>query len=138
MTNTTLIIGKNGKTGRRVEALPSQQGHSTRGVSRSTAPSFDWEKPETWPACLQGCQSAYVTFQPDLAVPAAQGVIAAFITAAKSAGVQHIVLLSGRGEAGAELAEKQVMESGLDWNVVRASWFNQNFKIGRASCRERV
>lgn len=130
MKTTTLIVGKQGKTGRRVEALLNQYGHATKGVSRSTTPSFDWEDSTTWQASLQGCKSAYVTYQPDLAVPAAQSAIAQFIAAAKAEGIEHIVLLSGRGEEGAELAERQVMESGLAWNVVRASWFNQNFSEG--------
>jgi uncharacterized protein YbjT (DUF2867 family) len=37
------------------------------------------------------------------------------------------VLLSGRGEAEAQRAEQVVMDSGVDWTVVRASWFAQNF-----------
>ena len=42
-------------------------------------------------------------------------------------GLHHLVLLSGRGEQGAERAEQVLQSSGLDWNVVRASWFMQNF-----------
>ncbi|MDH3972625.1 MAG: NmrA family NAD(P)-binding protein [Gammaproteobacteria bacterium] len=41
--------------------------------------------------------------------------------------MKHIVLLSGRGEQGAQRAEEVLMASGLSWNVVRASWFYQNF-----------
>ena len=40
------------------------------------------------------------------------------------------MLLSGRGEQGAERAEAGLANSGLDWNVVRASWFMQNFSEG--------
>ncbi|MEE1674371.1 NAD(P)H-binding protein [Agarivorans aestuarii] len=130
MTATTLIIGANGKTGRRVEALLQANGHATRGVSRSSSPAFDWLKPDTWLAAMQGCDSAYVTYQPDLAVPAAKQHIAQFIQKAKQAGIKHLVLLSGRGEQGAELAEQQLINSGLTWNVVRASWFSQNFSEG--------
>ena len=36
-------------------------------------------------------------------------------------------LLSGRGEEGAQRAEEVVKASGISWNVVRASWFYQNF-----------
>jgi uncharacterized protein YbjT (DUF2867 family) len=42
-------------------------------------------------------------------------------------GVRRLVLLSGRGEAGARLAEQAVRESGAEWTIVRASWFSQNF-----------
>jgi uncharacterized protein YbjT (DUF2867 family) len=41
--------------------------------------------------------------------------------------LQHVVLLSGRGETGAERAEAVLEASGLDWNIVRANWFMQNF-----------
>jgi uncharacterized protein YbjT (DUF2867 family) len=44
--------------------------------------------------------------------------------------VQRLVLLSGRGEAEAQACEGIVKESGADWTVVRASWFNQNFSEG--------
>jgi len=47
--------------------------------------------------------------------------------AAKKADVKHVVLLSGRGEEEAEIAEKVLQDSGLDWTVLRASWFMQNF-----------
>jgi uncharacterized protein YbjT (DUF2867 family) len=36
-------------------------------------------------------------------------------------------LLSGKGEREAERAEQVVMDSGAEWTIVRASWFNQNF-----------
>ena len=37
------------------------------------------------------------------------------------------MLLSGKGEREAELCEQVVIHSGLDYTIVRASWFNQNF-----------
>ncbi len=40
-----LVIGKNGKTGSRVNERLQALGYATRPVSRSTHPSFDWEKP---------------------------------------------------------------------------------------------
>ncbi|RLU03465.1 MAG: NmrA family transcriptional regulator, partial [Ketobacter sp.] len=129
-TPTTLIIGKNAKTGSRVDALLTRMGHPTRAVSRSTTPAFDWEDPTGWAQAMAGCRAAYVTFQPDLAVPGARETIARFIATARQAGIEHLVLLSGRGEAGAQQAEQELMNSGLTWNVVRASWFNQNFSEG--------
>lgn len=38
-----------------------------------------------------------------------------------------MVLLSGRGEKEAQVCEQVVMNAGVDWTIVRASWFNQNF-----------
>lgn len=125
-----LIIGKTAKTGLRVEQRLQALGYSTRGVSRSTSPAFDWEDATSWREALQGAESAYVTFYPDLAVASAENTIREFVALAKDVGLRHLVLLSGRGEQGAERAEKILMNSGLDWNVVRASWFMQNFSEG--------
>lgn len=125
-----LIIGKNGKTGLRVEQRLQALGYATRGVSRSSTPAFDWQKPTTWRAALEGTESAYVTFYPDLAIPTAEQNIRDFVALAENVGLRHLVLLSGRGEQGAERAEKVLQDSGLDWNVVRASWFMQNFSEG--------
>lgn len=41
-----------------------------------------------------------------------------------------MVLLSGKGETEAEACEDIVANSGLNYNLVRASWFNQNFSEG--------
>ena len=127
---TTLIIGKSGKTGQRLNTLLQQAGHQTRAVSRSTIPAFDWHQPDHWLDIMRGCQSAYITYQPDLALPQAKVAIAQFIKVAKQAGVEHLVLLSGRGEEGAQQAEQLLINSGLRWNILRASWFAQNFSEG--------
>jgi uncharacterized protein YbjT (DUF2867 family) len=122
-----LIIGKNGKTGRRVNQRLQALGYPTRGVSRSTDPLFDWNRPETWRSAMRGMHSAYVTYQPDLSVPEAVTDITNFIQIARDVGLQHVVLLSGRGEERARQAEEIVINSGLTWNIIRASWFFQNF-----------
>lgn len=125
-----LIIGSNGKTGARVQQQLQALGVNTRGVSRSGTPAFDWDDQTTWRTAMAGTRAAYVTFQPDLAVPGAEQTIRAFVQLAIELGLQHIVLLSGRGEDGAQRAERVLQQSGLAWNVVRASWFNQNFSEG--------
>jgi len=122
-----LIIGKNGKTGNRVNQRLQALGYATRPVSRSSNPSFDWENPATWRPAIEGTGTAYVTYQPDLAVPGAESTIKEFVRVAAESGLKHIVLLSGRGEKGAERAEEILKASGISWNIVRASWFCQNF-----------
>lgn len=122
-----LIIGKNGKTGARVDARLQALGYATRSVSRSTNPSFDWENSSTWRSAIEGTSAAYVTYHPDLAVPHAEAAIKEFVSVAAEVGLQHIVLLSGRGEEGAQRAEQVLKAGGIDWNIVRCSWFNQNF-----------
>jgi len=122
-----LIIGKNGKTGARVNQRLQALGYATRPVSRSTSPTFDWENPATWQPAIKGTSAAYVTYQPDLALPHAEATMKAFLRVARENGLQHIVLLSGRGEAGAQRAEEALKVSGIAWNIVRCSWFCQNF-----------
>lgn len=131
MQNSTVaIIGGLGKTGSRVAERLEARGITVRAASRSTTPSFDWQDRGTWHQALEGVSAAYVTFQPDLAVAWAAEAIAAFAAAAIDAGVKHIVLLSGRGEDGAVLSEARLKAAGVDYTVLRASWFNQNFSEG--------
>jgi uncharacterized protein YbjT (DUF2867 family) len=125
-----LIIGGTGKTGARVNALLQAHGIATRPVSRSTVTPFDWTRPETWPAALDGVSKAYVTYQPDLAVEGSTEAITELSRLARKKGLQRVVLLSGRGEPGAHRAEAALQASGVPWTIVRASWFNQNFSEG--------
>jgi uncharacterized protein YbjT (DUF2867 family) len=125
-----LIIGGGGKTGARVNTLLNARGIATRPVSRSSAVPFDWTRPETWPAALDGVSKAYVTYQPDLAVAGAAEAIAEIGRLAREKGLERVVLLSGRGEPGAQRAEAALQASGVAWTIIRASWFNQNFSEG--------
>ncbi len=126
----TLVIAATGKTGRRVADRLEAQGRPVRRGSRSAAIPFDWDDRTTWGPALEGVGAAYVVYTPDLAVPAAPAVIQAFTELAKKLGVRRLVLLSGRGEEEAERCERIVQASGLEWTVVRASWFAQNFDEG--------
>jgi uncharacterized protein YbjT (DUF2867 family) len=127
-TKKILVLGGNGKTGRRVAALlETQKDVEVRIGSRSSTIPFDWEKPETWLNALQDIDTVYITFQPDLAVPKAPEIIQKFTTLATQNGVEKMVLLSGRGEKEAQVCEEIVKETAINWTIVRASWFNQNF-----------
>ena len=123
----TLVIGAHGKTGRRVAERLRECGRPVRAVSRSTETRFDWDDPGTWAAALQGASQAYVTYQPDLAVPGALAVVTDFFAQAVAVGCRRLVLLSGRGEVEAEAAEEALKASGADWTVLRCAWFHQNF-----------
>jgi len=127
MNNNILVLGGTGKTGRRVVGRLQKLGHSVRVGSRSEQPAFDWEKPEEWATVLEGIDKVYITFYPDLAVPDALQAIELLVRAAKRQGIQKLVLLSGRGEREAQLCEQVVIHSGVDYTIVRATWFNQNF-----------
>ncbi|WOD43544.1 NmrA family NAD(P)-binding protein [Hwangdonia lutea] len=122
-----LVIGGTGKTGRKVASKLIGSGHRVRIGSRSATPSFDWDNSETWIEALQGMDKVYITFQPDLAVPGALEAIENLTKLAKISKVKKLVLLSGKGEREAELCEQVIIHSGIDYTIVRASWFNQNF-----------
>ncbi len=126
-TSNILVIGGTGKTGRKVASKLIEAGHFVRIGSRSATPSFDWNASETWASALQGMDKVYITFQPDLAVPGALEAIEELTKQAIKSNVKKLVLLSGKGEREAELCEQVVIHSGLDYTIVRASWFNQNF-----------
>jgi len=124
MKTNILVIGGTGKTGRRVVEQLRNRGFEP---SRNSSPSFDWDNKDTWVDSLNGIEKMYVTYYPDLAVPGAKEAIRSLTYLAKELGVKKMVLLSGKGETEAEACEKIVMNSGMDYTIVRASWFNQNW-----------
>jgi uncharacterized protein YbjT (DUF2867 family) len=131
MTNEPiLVLGATGKTGRRVVKRLQARGVDVRAGSRSSQPPFDWEDAATWASALEGVSAVYVAYFPDLAVPGAPEAVGALAEQAKRSGVQRVVLLSGRGEEEAQRSEQVVAAAGIDWTVVRCSWFNQNFSEG--------
>ena len=124
---TTLVLGGTGKTGRRVAAGLTARGVPVRLGSRSADPPFDWENEATWEPALRNVGSVYVSYQPDLAVPGADDAIGSLTEIAVAGGVGRLVLLSGRGEEGAEVSEQLVQDSGTEWTILRSTWFAQNF-----------
>lgn len=126
----TLILGGTGKTGRRIATALEVKSVPTRIGSRSASPSFNWHNETGWDTCLKDVEAVYINYAPDLAMPGATEAIRAFVDRAKHHGIERLVLLSGRGEAEAQACERIVQESGVDWTIIRASWFNQNFSEG--------
>jgi uncharacterized protein YbjT (DUF2867 family) len=111
-SETILILGGAGKTGRRVAERLMAKGKQVRLASRSTTPAFDWTDPSSWAAALEGVDAAYVSYQPDLAVPGAVDAIRQLSKLALEKGLKHLVLLSGRGEDEALAAEDVLKASG--------------------------
>lgn len=124
---STFITGGTGKTGRRVAKLLTDMSRPIKIGSRSGHVRFDWNEPSTWEPALEGCDSAYLAYAPDLAFPGAAELVARFAAAAVAAGTTRLVLLSGRGEPSAQHAEQLVSDSGAEWTVVRCAFFAQNF-----------
>jgi uncharacterized protein YbjT (DUF2867 family) len=126
----TLVLGASGKTGRRVAQRLHALAQPVRLGSRRGDPPFEWNQPSTWPDVLRGVTAVYVNYQPDLAAPGAPEAIGALTAQAARSGVRRLVLLSGRGEPEAQACEQIVRDSGLEFTLLRASWFAQNFSEG--------
>ncbi|MEA1890177.1 MAG: NAD(P)H-binding protein [Pseudomonadota bacterium] len=126
----TLVLGGTGKTGRRIVQRLESRGVPTRAASRSAVPVFDWNDPDSWNDVLEGVTAAYINYAPDLAIPGAADAVRAFVERAVVHDVKRLVILSGRGEEEARHCERIVQNSGIEWTIVRASWFNQNFSEG--------
>ncbi|WP_030750781.1 NAD(P)H-binding protein [Streptomyces sp. NRRL F-5135] len=128
--DNTLVLGATGKTGRRVVARLRLRGTPVRAASRSSRTRFDWTDPGSWDEALRGVAVAYVV------APGVPGPVHEFVARAEAAGVRRLVLLSGRGADtwgdstfGLDMrsAEDAVRGSALEWTVLRASNFAQNF-----------
>lgn len=126
-TDLTLVLGGTGKTGSRVAAGLRERHLPVRIGSRSGSPAFDWDLPDTWGPALDGVGAVYLAYAPDAGLPGAADTIGAFAQQAARSGVRRIVVLTGRGEPGALRSEEAVQQSGVDWSVVRSSFFAQNF-----------
>jgi uncharacterized protein YbjT (DUF2867 family) len=122
-----LVLGASGKTGRRVVERLRARELPVRLGARWANPPFDWGDPDTWRPALRGARAVYVSYFPDLAVPGAPEAVGALAAAAVETGADRLVLISGRGEQGAQRSEEVLQRSGATWTVVRSSFFNQNF-----------
>lgn len=143
MSNQTLVIGATGNVGKRLVELLAAQGVGVRAATRQTAGydgphgaqpvDFDLDRPETFGPALAGVDHAFVIARSGDAQP--ENALNAFFDQAKAAGVQHVVFLTAAGvemneEVGLRKAERHLMASGLDYTILRPTWFMQNFSAG--------
>lgn len=124
-----LVLGSTGTVGRRVTAALTEHGVSVAAASRGGPVRFDWSDPTTWDVAIDGSTCAFVM------APDGVEVDPSFIERAVERGVTTLVLLSSRATVEMNdqrllAAEKAVRESGADWTIVRADWFDQNFSEG--------
>lgn len=134
----TVIFGASGNVGRHVAAGLISTGEQVRLTSRKPGTAgfppgaqviaADLEQPGTLPAALDGAERVFLYAKPD--------GIDGFVTAAESAGVRHVVLLS----SGAVLTnaadnpiarlhtvvESAIEKSDLAWTFIRPGMFATN------------
>ncbi|PZF80455.1 NAD(P)H-binding protein [Jiangella anatolica] len=134
---TILLTGATGKIGRRVGARLRDLDVPVRPAGRGSTPPFDWTDESSWPAALDGVRAAFV-----VPYDGAQ-LTRPFVAAAIRAGVERIVLLSGRGvdvpdylppewmAGNAHVdGEAALRAADVDWTILRPGWFAQNFSEG--------
>jgi uncharacterized protein YbjT (DUF2867 family) len=123
-----LVLGGTGKTGSRVAAALHRRGVRPAVASRRGPVRFDWSDRATWEPALDGVDAVYVV---DSQSPQAPAEVRDFAAVAARAGVRRLVLLSARvwAELGEEhlATERAVQASGLEWTILRPTWFAQNF-----------
>ncbi|MFF1919653.1 NmrA family transcriptional regulator [Streptomyces sp. NPDC058221] len=131
-TGRVLVTSGTGKTGRRVVERLTARGVPVRAGSRHGEVPFDWADEAGWEAALRGADAAYIAYYPDLAAPGAPEAMTAFGRIARGCGVSRLVLLSGRGEPQAVIAEEALRAAAGDGEltVVRSAFFAQNFSEG--------
>jgi uncharacterized protein YbjT (DUF2867 family) len=125
-----VVLGSKGKTGGRVAQRLRSLGYDVVEASRSTPQRFDWQDPSTWESTLAGATGLYATYFPDLAAPGALEAVGALAHVARDAGIERAALLSGRGEPVSLLGEEAFLEGLPGADVLRCSWFDQNFTEG--------
>ena len=122
-----------GKNRRPHHQTPGRSRHQcSRRLALQRTPTSTGEDRSTLARRAEGRIAAYVTFQPDLAVAWAAEAIEALREDRQWNAVSTIsCLLSGRGEDGAVNAARTALKAvGMDYTVLRATWFNQNFSEG--------
>jgi len=148
---TIAITGATGQLGRLVVASLQKQVPATdvialvRDTARATdlgvqARPFDYTRPDTLPAALQGVDTLLLISGNELGQRAAQH--ANVIAAAKAAGVRRVVYTSLLRTDSSPLSlapehhqtEQALQASGLAWTILRNGWYTENYtgSIGAA------
>ena len=137
MIGAVLVLGATGNTGSAVvEALCDRPGVTVRTATRAVAgptrcahTRFDWADPGTFAPALDGVDSVYLVAPVGEADPARQ--VGPFLERARCEGVRRVVMLgSSAVDAGAQgLGEvvSAVRDTMPEWQILRPSWFMQNF-----------
>lgn len=131
---TILVTGGTGTTGSRVARGINQARAGARIASRNAAAPaqvrFDWADPTTHQPALSGVEAVYLVAPVGLTDPGP--LVQPFLDTAATAGVRRLVLLSSSAveesaQPGLGDLHRRVRASGLEWAVLRPSWFMQNF-----------
>ena len=148
---TILVCNANGKVGQEVARALLAAGEKLRIGARNRAGAqagfpgaeivgFDYTQPATLAAAMQGVEAIFSAAPYELE----PGATRALIAAAEAAGVKRFVKLSALGaeadpNSPHSLAETALAKSGLEWTVLRPTFFMQNYcdEVGGIDPRRR-
>ncbi len=132
MTGLVLVTGATGKTGKSLMAQLQAKGLACRAASREGDPPFDWARPETWNAALEGVASIYLVAPPTVDDPYSK--IIEFLKSSMRTGPRRLVFLGMASLPAGGFAHGQVHQwlknHSEDWAVLSPSAFMQNFSEG--------
>jgi len=123
----------------RIGAFHVESARTTFGADADIVP-FDFLQPETYENAFAGVEQLFLVRPPALSNVARD--IAPAIQSAIAAGVKHIVFLSIQGVENNRVVphykiEQAVLETGIDYTFLRASFFMQNLSTThRAEIRD--
>ncbi|MDQ6688768.1 MAG: SDR family oxidoreductase [Actinomycetota bacterium] len=140
-TPSVLVTGATGNVGSQTVELLLAAGVPVRAAASSVeavrarfgyrveAVALDFTDPATWEEAYSGVHQVFLMRPPHLGKPKSQMLPS--LEAAKTAGVEHVVLLSLQGAEHNKIVphhalEVWLRESGLSWTFVRAAFFMQN------------
>lgn len=130
--SVTLVTGGTGKTGRRIAALLSLAGHSTRAAARGGEANtcrFDWADPATYAPALADVSAVYLLAPSNVSEPLE--AMRPFLELALQRGVRRFVLLSAsslpKGGPMMGAVHAYIERHAPEWTVLRPTWFMQNF-----------
>jgi uncharacterized protein YbjT (DUF2867 family) len=135
-----LVTTPTGKVGSELVRILASKNVARRLALRdpSKAPSgedavvFDYQKPETWAAALEGVDRVYLASVGDQPAEPEK----AFVDLAVSKGVKRIVKLGAAGIEDTDVplrqVEKHIETKGVEWTFVHPTWFWQNFSTAHA------
>jgi uncharacterized protein YbjT (DUF2867 family) len=132
MSDLVLVTGATGKTGRSLVSLLKASGVAYRAASRADERPFDWSRPETWDAALEGAASVYLVAP--ASVDDASSHMVAFLRSAMRQGARRFVLLSiasvPAGGPGPGQTHQWLKDNSDDWTVLGPTAFMENFSEG--------
>ncbi len=134
--STILVVGANGTVGSALVPLLGAAGHSVRrGTSRTPTAAdqvhLDLVTRSGLKESLSGADAAFLLSPPGQTNQ--HELLNPFIDAARTHGVQKLVLMSAMGadadeSAPLRQAERHLEQSGVAYNIIRPNWFMQNFQ----------